>query len=126
MAEAEHDNDQEAINKATEDYNKLLAEVIALHSELERNGPDGDVNWKNVNKQIDKRNNNRTFVRMTQGLRPEKIRDDLRNLENNSLNEFLTVQANNLNRANNQIQQPQNAHQIERQIGDNPQINNIM
>ena len=92
--------------------------------ELDRNGPDGDVNWKNINKQIDKRNNNRTFVRMTQGLRPEKIKDDLRNLENKSLNEFLTVQANNLDRVNNQVRQPQNEPQNDIHIEQNPQINN--
>ena len=104
MSEAIEEQNREDIEKLTDDYKKLLAEVLALNAAKERNGEDRDVDWKSVEGQVERRNTNQMFVNMTANLTPQKVMNDLTYLRNHTVEEFMTYQAENLNLANQAAQ----------------------
>lgn len=107
LNEAMASGKQEAVDKAVEDYRKLVAEVIVLNNAFQRDGADRQVDWKSVNKSIDRRDTNQAFQQMTRNLTPATVLSALNSLKNDSLNEFLTRQAARLNQVQQNGAQPQ-------------------
>ncbi len=66
-----------------------------------------------INGSIDRRDQNALFANMTRNLEPDVVMNELQSLRDDTLNQFLTHQADRLNQLNNQQAQPQNAPQAE-------------
>ncbi len=60
-----------------------------------------------------RRDQNALFADMTRNLEPDVVMNALQSLRDDTLNQFLTHQADRLNQLNNQQAQPQNAPQAE-------------
>ena len=98
---------QKEIDRAVEDYRKLLAEVIALNGAKQNSGAESKIDWKSINGSIDRRDQNALFAGMTRDLEPAAVMNELQSLRNDTLNQFLTHQADRLNQLNNQQAQQQ-------------------
>ncbi len=121
IREAKESGNPERIEADVDDYRKLLAEVITLDTASKSKGADSPINWKSVDKAVVKRNDNPTFVRMTQNLNADSVLGELDALKEQPLNQFLTRQAERLNA--NQAAQPQAQQNIQPNVQQRQNVN---